>query len=153
MFNLSKVLNAIIDRIHERGLRIVYEDYTSTYDDLLKRDGSVRIHHKNIQLVAVEMFKVKNDLCPELMKCLFRINPNPRDGHTFIIPNVNSEYMGKLSLCYFGPVVWETMLPEKYKKILTLAPSPPQTPFTILFGKTQARPTPWLSSMDQGSTK
>ena len=28
-----------------------------------------------------------------------------------------SEYMGKLSLRYFGPVVWETMLPEKYKDI------------------------------------
>ena len=98
----------------------MYEDYTTTYDDLLKRDGSVRIHHKNIQLVAVEMFKVKNDLCPELMKCLFQINPNARDGHTFVIPNVNSEYMGKLSLSYYGPVVWETMLPEKYKNILTL---------------------------------
>ena len=25
--------------------------------------------------------------------------------------------MGKLSLRYFGPVVWETMLPEEYKNI------------------------------------
>ena len=120
MFNLSRVLNARINRLHERGIRIVYGDYTSTFDDLLSKDGSVRIHHRCIQLVAVEMFKVKNDLCPELMKCLFRINPNPRGGHTFIIPNVKTEYMGKLSLSYFGPVVWETMLPVKYKEILTL---------------------------------
>ena len=28
--------------------------------------------------------------------------------------------MGKLSLSYFGPVVWEKMLPEEYKKIATL---------------------------------
>ena len=28
--------------------------------------------------------------------------------------------MGKLSLSYFGPVVWETMLPEEFKKISTL---------------------------------
>ena len=28
--------------------------------------------------------------------------------------------MGKLSLSYFGPVVWEKMLPEKYKNIETL---------------------------------
>ena len=39
----------------------------------------------------------------------------------FIIPNVKSEYMGKLSLRYFGPVVWETMLLEVYKKIDVLA--------------------------------
>ena len=25
--------------------------------------------------------------------------------------------MGKLSLRYFGPVVWETMLPNEYKNI------------------------------------
>ena len=29
--------------------------------------------------------------------------------------------MGKLSLRYFGPVLWETMLPEKYKIIDNLA--------------------------------
>ena len=28
--------------------------------------------------------------------------------------------MGKLSLSYFGPVVWETMLPDEYKQIETL---------------------------------
>ena len=62
MFNLSIVLNSRIDRLHERGLRIVYNDYTSSFDDLLIKNGSVRIHHRNIQLVAVEMYKVKNDL-------------------------------------------------------------------------------------------
>ena len=34
---------------------------------------------------------------------------------------MNSEFMGKLSLRYFGPVVWETMLTEKYKIIDNLA--------------------------------
>ena len=28
--------------------------------------------------------------------------------------------MGKLSLRYFGPVVWETMLPSVYKEITVL---------------------------------
>ena len=99
----------------------MYEDYTASFDDLLKKDGTVRIHHRNIQRVAVVMFKVKNNLCPELMKCLFQQKPNPRAGQqTFYIPNVSSVYMGKLSLSYFGPVVWEKMLPEKYKSIENL---------------------------------
>ena len=95
----------------------MYDDYTSSFEHLLKINGSVTIHHRNVQLVAVEMFKVKNGLCPEIMKDLFQLNQNPRNRSTFIIPKVNSEYMGKLSLRYFGPVVWETMLPEKYKDI------------------------------------
>ena len=121
MFNLSRVLNRRINRLQERGLRIVYGDYESSFEELLRQDGSVCIHHLNIQLVALEMFKVKNGLCPELMKCLFKMNPNPRAGQqTFVIPSVETVYMGKLSLSYFGPVVWEKMLPEKYKMIETL---------------------------------
>ena len=80
-------------------------------------NGSVSIHHRNIQKVAVEMFKIKNGLCHEIMKDLFHLRQNPSGTSKFIIPNVKSEYMGKLSLRYFGPVVWETMLPKVYKEI------------------------------------
>ena len=45
------------------------------------------------------------------------MNSNPYKRKTFIIPNVKTEYWGKLSLRYFGPVVWDIMLPEKYKNI------------------------------------
>ena len=106
-----------MNHIHERGLRIVYEDYTSTFEELLKKNESVSIHHRNIQLVAIEMFKVKNSLCPEIMKDLFQLNTNPNSSCAFVIPKF--EYMGKLSR-YFGPIVWETMLPEDYKSITVL---------------------------------
>ena len=99
----------------------MYDDYATSFDDLLKKDGTVRIHHRNIQLVAVVMFKVKNGLCPELMQCLFQQKSSPRVGQqTFHIPNVSTVFMGKLSLSYFGPVVWEKMLPDKFKDIETL---------------------------------
>ena len=56
MFNGSRRLNNMIDRIQERGLRIVYRDYISSFEDLLKKNESVTIHHRNIQLAAVEMY-------------------------------------------------------------------------------------------------
>ena len=99
---------------------MVYQDYTSSFDDLLIKDGSVCIHHRNIQLVAIEMFKVKYNLSPEIQKYIFEFNTNPRVEKTFVIPNAKNEYMGKLSLRWFGPVVWEIMLPESYKKITVL---------------------------------
>ena len=120
MFCHSRKLNNRINCIHERGLRMVYEDYTSSFENLLKINGSVTIHHRNIQLVAVEMYKVKNGLCPEIMKDLFQLRQDSSGTSKFIIPRVNNEYMGKLSLRYFGPVVWETMLPEVYKEINAL---------------------------------
>ena len=120
MYCHSRKLNNRINLIHERGLRMVYEDYTSTFEELLQKDGSVTIHHRNIQLVAVAMFKVRNGICPEITKDLFQLNERPNGKIRFLIPKVNKEYMGKLSLRYFGPVVWETMLPDVYKEIKAL---------------------------------
>ena len=78
---------------------------------------SVTIHHYNIQLVADKMFTVKVDLCPEIMKELFQLREAPEVGKSkFTILVVKNEFMGKLSLWYFGPVLWETMLPDGYKK-------------------------------------
>ena len=94
---------------------MVYNDYTSSFRDLLTKDDSVCIHHCNIQRVAIEMFKVKHNTCSKMMKDLFKFHKNPNGRRTFIIPNVDTEYMGKLSLRWFGPVVWERMLRESYK--------------------------------------
>ena len=43
----DRTLNAKINRLHERALRIAYNDYISSFEDLLVKDGSVTIHEKN----------------------------------------------------------------------------------------------------------
>ena len=52
--------------------RIVYNDDISGFDELLVKDGSVSIHHQNLQKLAVEMFKVSRGLSPEILNELFR---------------------------------------------------------------------------------
>ena len=117
----NKKLTRIIDWIHERGLRIVYQDYSCTFKELLTKNGSVSIHHRNIQLVAVEMFKVKHALIPEIMRDLFQFRIDKKYcKNDFIQPNVDSVYKGEWSLRWFGPTVWDNMLPESYKEIETL---------------------------------
>ena len=71
MFCWTREHNNRINHIQERGLRMVYEDYNSSFEDLLKKNGSVTIHHRNIQLVAIEMFKVKNNLNVDLINSFF----------------------------------------------------------------------------------
>ena len=51
--------NTRINHLHERALRIAYNDNESTFEDLLKQDNSVSIHHKNIRLLGRELYKVK----------------------------------------------------------------------------------------------
>ena len=52
--------------------RIVYNDNISGFDELLVKDGSVSIHHQNLQKLAVEMFKVSRGLSPEILNESFR---------------------------------------------------------------------------------
>ena len=57
--------NSKINRLHERCLRLIYNDKKSSFEDLLqKEDGSVSIHHRNIRTLAVELFKVFKGLSP-----------------------------------------------------------------------------------------
>ena len=117
----SRTINRKINHLHERGLRLVYEDYTTSFEDLLTKDGSVSIHHRNLQNVAIEMFKVKNKICPEFIQSLFTlIETKTRSNATFHRPNVNTVRKGELSLRYFGPIVWDTMLPQTLKEISDL---------------------------------
>ena len=54
----SRHLNNHINRLHERSLRIVYRDRNATFQTLLEMDNSVTIHHRNLQVLATEIYKV-----------------------------------------------------------------------------------------------
>ena len=43
-------LNNRINHLHERLLRIVYNGYEPSFQELLELGNSVSIHHRNIQL-------------------------------------------------------------------------------------------------------
>ena len=63
--------NNLINRIHERALRIAYNDYESNFGQLLEKDNSVTIHHRNIQTLATEIYKTLNYLNLIFMKEMF----------------------------------------------------------------------------------
>ena len=72
MFHSCKQ-NHLINRIHERVLRVVYKDHSSSFDRLLEKDNSCKIHDTNLQKLVTEMFKVKMNLGPEIMKEVLEI--------------------------------------------------------------------------------
>ena len=104
----SRKLNHKINHIRERALRLVYNDYTSTFENLLLLDESVSIHHRNIQKAATEMFKAKSNLSPKLTQSIFK----PKIRQYLFKAEV---YNGEGSLRSFGPIVWNNLLPNKYK--------------------------------------
>ena len=60
----SKGANKEIDCTHKRALRILYEDYESSFETLLARSGSNSIHTNVLQELMMAVYMSMNHLNP-----------------------------------------------------------------------------------------
>ena len=110
----SRKLNARIDRIHERALRIVYQANESLFHELLEKDKSVTIHQRNLQVLATEIFKIKIGTAPHIIAELFKYRDNKyslRNPSEFERVRKNTVKFGDNSLSYLAPIIWDQVPP------------------------------------------
>ena len=69
----NRKYNNKINRLHEKCLRLIYNDKRSSFEDLLEKDNCVSIHHENLQALAIEMFKVHTKSSTEIMQEVFQV--------------------------------------------------------------------------------
>ena len=67
----GREVNQRINRLHERALRLVYNDYCSTFEHLLEKDDSCTVHHSNLNFLSIELYKVVNDLTTNIFSGIF----------------------------------------------------------------------------------
>ena len=60
----TKAANNEINRTHKRALRIHLKDYDSSFDELLEKCESVKIHVQNLQKLMIDIHKTMNNLNP-----------------------------------------------------------------------------------------
>ena len=116
----SRTLKDRINNIHERALRLTYKDNQSSFKELLEKDHSVTVHHKNLQALVTEIFKVKNDLAPDIMKDVFELkepsyNLRSESNH-FTRRNVKTTYYGLSSIKHLAPQIWE-LVPHSLENV------------------------------------
>ena len=110
----SRGLNNKINRIHERPLRITYNDKSSSYGELLTKDRSVTIHHRNIRALAIEFYKVMPGISPPLLNEVFvphQCNYELRENN-FLERRVKSVRYGTESTSSLSPKIWQILLNE-----------------------------------------
>ena len=73
----SRKQNHHLNNIYDRALKVVYKDHSSSFDELLGKDNSCKIHDRNLQKLVIEIFKVKINLAPKLIKEVFEIAECP----------------------------------------------------------------------------
>ena len=97
-----------------RALRIVHNDNISSFEQLLKLSGAITIHHRNLQFLAIEIYKALNNLSSPLMSELFQVKDltyNLRKGDILVTRNAKTKNYGTDSISYFAPKIWK-LIPE-----------------------------------------
>ena len=88
-----------IEKIQKRCLSIVFDDYGSDYDALLRKSGKVTIDIKRLRVLASEIFKTVNNLNPNYMKDMFtpKLHPKVRPND-ILVKHHNTITYGSKSL-------------------------------------------------------
>ena len=106
----SRIMNNKIDRIHDKALRLVYSDHVSSFDELLKKDQLFSIHHRNIQSLAIELYKFFHGIFPSIMKNVFHLNTNTpynlRSRRELYSRNPKAVKYGTEAISYLAHKIW-----------------------------------------------
>ena len=72
----GKASNDLVNSVHKRALRALYNDFESNYVDLLAKGNHKNIHELNVKKLSVKVYKCINRDCPEVLKNIFVKNEN-----------------------------------------------------------------------------
>ena len=110
----NRTKNNKINRLHERCLRLLYSDKKSSFHDLLEKDSSISIHHRNLRALATEMYRIYNGMAREAVPEVVPLRPqgqyNLRRWSDFTLPTIRTVNYRKESIRYLGPKIWESIL-------------------------------------------
>ena len=109
-----------LEKIQERALRFVYDDFKSTYEELLNRANIPCLHIKRIRTMAVETFRILNDMSPPVLSDLVRIRDcssyNFRYQNVLQVPQVRTTKYGKKSFRFAAAVLWNSF-PDNFRQV------------------------------------
>ena len=99
--------NNMINKLHERLLIIVLNEYSSDYNELLEHNKDITSHHKNIQTLLIEVFKI--ELAPPIMEPMLNRSVNTYNLRSFqgLVSDRNRiNWYGLERLSYLYPQRW-----------------------------------------------
>ena len=87
-----------MEKILERSLKFLFNDYLSNYAELLEKSTSVSMETKRLCTMVYEIFKTLNNLNPVFMKDIFHYSPNvTHKKHNLYIHTQNTTKFGNNS--------------------------------------------------------
>ena len=108
----NKGANKKIDRAHKRALKILHNDYDSSFQSLLVRSNSFTIHVQNLQKLMTEIYKSLNNMNPSIAWEFHEkkyVAYDLRKKNLCKLPKTKTISYGVESLSFRGSFLWNTL--------------------------------------------
>ena len=120
----SRESSNLINKIHERSLRISYKDQKTSCQNLLETHNGLTIYQRNLQVLMTEIYKIANGVAPPIMNSLslFEFRSNKYNIRNFqVLPTDfrRTVNYGIETITYRAPSLW-AKLSSKYKLAASL---------------------------------
>ena len=109
-----------LERVQERGLRAVFKDKQSSYQQLLVKAKLPSLYNRRLQDVCILRYNISN-LYPRTICDMFLTNSHTYNlrQKDFYQPSFNTVTHGKHSIRYIGPRLW-SKIPSKERSAASL---------------------------------
>ena len=104
--------------MQETALRFVYNDYNSTYLELVNKAKVPTLQVRRIRTMALETFKIINSLSPTCLNSLVKIKTSKysfRYSNILHLPRVRTSTYGKKSFKFAAASLWNS-LPDHFRR-------------------------------------
>ena len=119
---LSRIINVLFKNIqeHEHSLRVILDDDSSSFRDILGKNIDITDHQWKIQVLITKLFKIRNNLAPLIMDNIFtprENNFNLKNFLEFATEQWKAVKYGTKSVSYFFPLFSTLVLAYFAKRI------------------------------------
>ena len=113
MFSRTKSLNKVAS-LQNRALCFLYQDYVSSYEELLQKAGKDTMKVNRLKSLCIEIYKLINNINPTYMNEIFKLRKISRAVCSnyklnLDVPTINQVSFGGKSLRYYGPKIWDLL--------------------------------------------
>ena len=113
IFSRAKSLNKV-ESLQKRALRVLYEDYVLSYEELLQKAGKVTMKVNRLKSLCIEIYKSINNINPTYMNEIFKLRKTSRAVRSncklnLDVPTINQVSFGDKSLRYYAIKIWNSL--------------------------------------------
>jgi hypothetical protein len=112
----------LMEKIQEKALRFMMNDYKSAYYELLEKSKRCTLHVARLRVLAIEVFKCVHRMNPEFLNNIIVKKATDyefRDAMKLEVPKFHKIKYGKSTFSYYGPHIWN-QLPANVKSEIDL---------------------------------